>query len=97
MMLIEMEIGHLFNYICGMDKDDKLDKAALINRCLKLCGCSNSEAVLIGDSINDLDGANKASTHFIGVTYGFGFPPDQSNEGIITANNPGEIANILLT
>lgn len=73
LMLAEMGIIDLFDYICGMDEDDSNTKTSLIKKCMSCAACSPSESVLIGDSQNDLIGAKEASVNFIGVSYGFGF------------------------
>lgn len=75
-MLQEMGIDQYFDEVCGMDLNDGLDKASLISKCAQLCGIELPSVVLIGDSENDLIGAEKAGVHFIGVTYGFGFKPE---------------------
>lgn len=75
-MLQEMGINQYFDEVCGMDINDRLDKAGLIVKCAQLCGVELSSVMLVGDSNNDLIGAETAGVHFIGVTYGFGFKPE---------------------
>lgn len=72
-MLFEMGIADYFDIICGMDRDDTLDKAAIIQKCMNRCYCDVDETLFVGDSENDVIGACKAGVRFIGVTYGFGF------------------------
>ena len=50
-------------------------------------------AVLIGDSIYDADGAAAAGIDFIAVTYGFGFRSDEKipAEHIAVVDKPDEI------
>lgn len=38
---------------------------------------NEKNAILVGDSDNDLRGARKAGVDFLGVTYGFGFQKNQ--------------------
>lgn len=78
LMLNELEIFEFFDCVCGMDDKDTLSKVDLILECCSLCHVDVTETVLIGDSNNDLGGAQKAGTHFIGVTYGFGFNNNQN-------------------
>lgn len=92
-MLNEMGILERFDEVCGMDPNDGLDKAGLILKCAALCGTSIDQTVLVGDSNNDLSGAQKAGVHFIGVTYGFGFVPEYNYE-FITADCPKNISNL---
>lgn len=44
--------------------------------------------------INDLNGANQAGVNFIGVTYGFGFKPDEKYE-FISIDYPKQLLAIL--
>lgn len=58
----------------GADDNDVLKKSDIIRSAVKAAGVSDlSEAVMIGDSDNDANGAKDAGVDFIGVTYGFGF------------------------
>ena len=59
--------------IHGADPEGVLQKCDLIRLCLKECGCSPSEAVLMGDTVFDAEGAAAAEVGFLAVTYGFGF------------------------
>lgn len=79
-MLRHMDISQYFDYICGMDENDTLDKAALIKKCMKHLGCKQIETVLVGDSFNDLKGAEIAGVDFIAVSYGFGFKNSKNYE-----------------
>ena len=72
-MLKEFQIAEYFDVVCGMDENDKLAKSDLIKKCSNICSVLASETILIGDSINDWNGARTAKVGFIGVTYGFGF------------------------
>lgn len=84
-MLDEMKIASYFDAVCGMDEYDHLSKAKLIQKCCSLCEVDERSAILIGDSNNDVIGAEEAGVKFIGVTYGFGFAPDK-NYSFETAN-----------
>lgn len=71
-MLNELGIAKYFDAICGMDENDNLTKSKLIDKCCDLCNINKNRAILIGDSLNDYDGAMKSMVDFLGVTYGFG-------------------------
>lgn len=94
-MLLEMEVDSLFDEICGMDLDDKLDKADLILKCVSQCRCLTEETLLVGDTRNDLEGAKKAGVNFIGVTYGFGFKRNVEYHFPII-NEPKELKNMVI-
>lgn len=60
--------------ICGADHENKLTKEDIIRNCLRgLETRDGREAVMIGDSIHDANGAQKVGLDFLGVTYGFDF------------------------
>lgn len=70
-------IAQYFDYIGG-NKEEKSTKAGLIAEGLASTNTTAEEAVLIGDSIFDLYGAQEAGVDFIAAAYGFapdeGFP-----------------------
>lgn len=96
-ILSDMGISKYFNCICGMDKEDTLNKELLIRKCIRQAGVSAKDTVLIGDTKNDYIGALRSKVDFIGVTYGFGFSPDKSVKGKIKiATNVKEILNLII-
>jgi len=72
-ILKNLELDQYFELIYGMNEDDSLSKADLIEKCLDKLQIENSEAILVGDSIYDQIGAKEANIDFLAVTYGFGF------------------------
>ncbi len=60
-------------FMMGSDLGGKLKKADIIEQCLQAVNVAPQNAVYIGDSIFDYEGAQKVGMDFIGVTYGFGF------------------------
>ncbi len=61
--------------ICGSDFGGKLTKADIIQLAIRKSGVDNSEAIMVGDTMQDAAGAQKEQIKFIAVTYGFGFKP----------------------
>lgn len=64
--------------IYGADHDNKLKKSDIIQKCLDLLDqlpgqTDKRDAIMVGDTVNDSMGAQKAGVDFVGVTYGFGF------------------------
>lgn len=58
----------------GADHENKLKKMDIIKLCLKDMGIDDpADAVMIGDSGHDAEGAKQLGMDFIGVTYGFDF------------------------
>ncbi len=62
-----------FDVIKGVDSEDPMTKAQLLQYCIEILNVSQERALLIGDSIYDAKGAQEAGIDFLGVTYGFGF------------------------
>ncbi len=84
--------------IFGADPEGRLNKADLIRKCLTASDCAPSEAVLVGDTVFDAEGAKAVGVSFLAVTYGFGFrtPEDAAPYADAgTARNPLQIAELL--
>lgn len=58
--------------ICGSDFESKMRKKDVLLQCMKELGVSKEEALLIGDTASDGQGAEAANVDFLAVTYGFG-------------------------
>lgn len=86
--------------ICGSDYASKMTKADVVRRCLKKLGCSAEEAVLIGDTSSDGNGAREAGVDLIAVTYGFG-PTDEAGwtpfSPVFVAESADAIGSFLLS
>lgn len=93
-MLEHMGVAQYFDCVCGMDEQDTLDKAGLIKKSMAYLFVENNETVLVGDSTNDLKGANKAGVNFVAVTYGFGFKKDESYEFAVV-HSTDELCKVL--
>lgn len=57
----------------GADNNNILKKSDIVNMCMRETGGKPDNTVLVGDTVHDALGAEKAGVSFIGVTYGFGF------------------------
>lgn len=64
-------IAECFDIIIGMDDREQLTKSMIINQIIEKCDSKN--AIMVGDSIYDYDGAKESNIDFLGVLYGFGF------------------------
>ena len=66
------------NVLYGADFEGKLKKVDIIRKCMVDLGSTDySNAVMIGDSWHDANGAEQIGVDFIGVTYGFDFRTDE--------------------
>ena len=87
-----------FHVIHGQDREGKLSKAEVLELTMKDLGVAPTETVMVGDAYTDAEGAARAGTFFLGVTFGFGFDSDedvQSFQNIGVAHEPKEIIKIL--
>lgn len=73
-MLGHFGLAHHFETIKGSDDSSSLSKADIVNAVLSELGVAATDAVLIGDTVHDEEGARESGVSFIAVDYGFGFP-----------------------
>lgn len=86
------------DYIQGSDFQGKLRKKDIILQCCEKLQCNPEDCVYVGDSIFDLEGAEKCHMKFIAVMYGFGFRPNEaihSNFLIDRINDFSQLQNLL--
>ncbi|MGB4405264.1 MAG: HAD hydrolase-like protein [Sphaerochaeta sp.] len=86
-----------FSSIRGSDLTSKLSKADIVNKVLADLGVDATDAVLIGDTVHDEEGARVANVSFIAVDYGFGFPRGQekTDSMIGVVSSPEELLSLL--
>jgi len=86
-----------FSSIRGGDLKANLSKADIVKRVLADLNVDASEAVLIGDTVHDEEGAKDANVSFIAVDYGFGFPRGQQKTDTMLAvvSSPEELLSLL--
>lgn len=73
LMLKNHCLDKYIDIIYGPTESFEYKKSDLLNMVIKKFNISKSEAVLIGDSFYDSEGAKEAGIDFIGVTYGLGY------------------------
>lgn len=95
-LLQEKGIAAYCQSMCGADDLGVKSKQDILQECIDTLGIArNEEAILVGDTFHDSEGAEKAGAKFIAVTYGYGFknasevPAGKGVLGII--NYPGGI------
>lgn len=71
-MLEQSGLSEYFDIIRGWDGTAGCNKAAIIKKVLTELDVCADDAILVGDSKYDRDGAEIAGTDFLGVSYGFG-------------------------
>ena len=90
-------ISKYFDYIGGATLDGSRGaKSDVIEYVLRQVNIDNSQVVMVGDTIFDLEGAQKMNMDAIGVTYGFGAKEDLLQyPNIAVIDSITDILNIL--
>ena len=89
----ERGVTSYFDAIHGLDPEARRTKADILAMTVRDLGVSPEKVCMVGDTENDLKGAEGAGTLFIGVSYGFGF---KEADGIHPfASSPLELADII--
>lgn len=70
-ILTNFDLVHFFDIVVGMDERESYTKCMTIRKAMQ--SVQAKEAVVIGDSLYDFEGAQEAGVEFIGVLYGFFF------------------------
>lgn len=95
-LMEDWSIRDRFDLISGADYEGKLTKSDLISRCLQHAGIRAENAVMIGDSMDDMNAAMQSGVRFIAASYGFSLPKDLcESKGIQYAESPKDILRIL--
>ena len=93
-----LDIAKYFTYVASPNpENESTDKSVLILDALKNSNCTDkSKAIMIGDRLYDIDGANKAGVDSIGITYGFGSKQELVEHGAtFIADSTEEIERII--
>lgn len=87
-----------FDFISAADESERSrTKDTIILPALQAVRCSPGQAVMIGDTRFDAEGARLAGTSFIGVQYGFGSEDEMRAEGAEKfAGSPAELLPLLI-
>jgi phosphoglycolate phosphatase len=96
-MMKYFDFAPFFSSIRGADMDSKLSKADIIGKVLEDLQIAPCDAVLVGDTLHDLEGARTAGVGFIAVDYGFGFSRGQKViDGMLNVvADPSELLTLL--
>ncbi|GFI62166.1 5'-nucleotidase [Clostridiales bacterium] len=87
-----------FTFIGGdSDKHERANKSAVIDYVINELGIDKSEAVMVGDTHYDVEGAKKSGIRCIGVLYGYGEGNKLKEAGAVgLAERPEDIAEMVL-
>ena len=94
--LEKLEIRDLFLSVRGTNLKTAISKRELIEKCLADAGATVEEAVMIGDSLDDLDAAESIGMDFVAASYGYGLPKELCEErGITYVEEPIGLCDVL--
>lgn len=88
-------VEELFDAVYGTDLKGTLKKSDVIALSCKTFGLLPSEVLMVGDTENDRNGAMKANTDFVGVTWGFGYTMPWALDDVYYVQRPEDILNII--
>lgn len=96
-MLVELGLRHRFATVIGGDGafPRKPDPAGLLHLAAS-AGVAPDHSVMVGDSMVDVETAQRAGTHMCVARYGFGRLPRDLGAGLMEAHQATDLAPLLL-
>jgi len=95
LILEALNIDGFFEIIAGGDTYPEMKPSPLpLLRVIDALGCSPAGAVMVGDSINDIQAGNQAGIPTIGCSWGYG-DDAELREALYRATSPAEVAGII--
>jgi phosphoglycolate phosphatase len=95
LILNALEVDAFFDIIAGGDTFPEMKPSPLpLVRIIDEFNCNSADAVMVGDSINDIQAGNRAGITTIGCRWGYGDSAELSEAGF-TADSCSDIINIL--
>ncbi|MHC1692287.1 MAG: HAD family hydrolase [Sphaerochaetaceae bacterium] len=99
-ILSRFGLSPYFEAIIGADREGARCKADIIRLGLERMGVQRASALMVGDTLMDLQGACEAGVDFAGVDYGFGFNTGETlahREGVVgMVSNPMDLLPLIL-
>jgi phosphoglycolate phosphatase len=97
LILKALDVDAYFDCIAGGDSFAEMKPSPLpLLRVIEGLNCIPAQAVMVGDSINDIQAGNLAGIVTIGCTWGYG-SSEELNEAGFSADSCSDIINILRT
>lgn len=95
LILKALEVDSFFATIAGGDTFAEMKPSPLpLLRVIKEFSCSPAHAVMVGDSINDIQAGNRAGITTIGCSWGYGTSQELS-EARVQSTTPAELFSII--
>ena len=95
MIFEEKGISALFDTVHGTDNRGKITKTDCILLSVADLGLEKDEVLMVGDTVNDLEGARNAGVNFAAATWGFGFERGGSVDYGVTVDCPYDILKLV--
>lgn len=94
-ILKKYKLDRYFTYIAGATYDSsRVIKSDVIAYLLEERNLNPEESIMVGDRLNDIEGALKNSIQAIGVRYGYGHE-DEFKDALALVDSPAEIYDFL--
>lgn len=91
-----LKIEKYFNYVYAQNASRQY-KAEVLNALMDENGLDRRECLLIGDTLNDIDGAKATGIDVVAVTYGFGKRDElERSNAVALCDSPEQVAELLL-
>ena len=91
-----LKIEKYFNYVYAQNASRQY-KAEVLNALMDENGLDRRECLLIGDTLNDIDGAKATGIDVVAVTYGFGKRDElERSNAVALCDSPEQVAALLL-
>ncbi|MDA8413643.1 MAG: phosphoglycolate phosphatase [Desulfobacteraceae bacterium] len=95
LILKQLGIDHFFGMIAGGDTFPEMKPSPLpLLKVINAFNCSRAEAVMVGDSINDIQAGNRAGIATIGCRWGYGEGAELNEAGFL-ADSCSDIISLL--
>jgi phosphoglycolate phosphatase len=95
LILKALGVDGFFDSIAGGDTFEEMKPSPLpLLKIIEILGHSPARAVMVGDSINDIQAGNRARIATIGCTWGYGSPAEL-NRADYRATSPAEVYSII--
>lgn len=96
MILKALHIDHFFEIIAGGDTFTEMKPSPLpLQKVITLFNCLSTQAIMVGDSINDIQAGNQAGATTIGCTWGYG-ERKELDEAAYCVKSVEELSGILI-
>jgi len=91
-LLEKFEMNQYFDAICGSDAASTITKEQIVASAAKRLDVAYENCLMVGDSANDAEAAERLGMPFVGVTYGYGI---KKNSDLINLSLVGLVESVM--